>query len=403
MKARKILDRVLLLVAALLVLSLAAILVVRSMADKENESSVIFVALDETATGERKSELEVANEPEEALLEVDHLGRDQADLIDLYPPPTVEPLPESVEIEDATVEPLNDSQAQTEAQVTNSLQLSDYEIFLNPPSGSHEVDLTLFVSSVGGVNLRSEASTTSEIKQVIAYGNSVHVIGIVAEWAEVKLSGGERGFLAREYLQEIKPPVLESTKSTSTVATTEVSKPVQTTRATASAASTTTAPVTTTAPATTTAPITTTPAPTHGPGTSPDFLFSISNPNPNYQGRVVEVEDREVLEGLVMGEFGGDYKGAVLVAQAIRDSMIHDGIYNTARIAQRWGYSAKVRPNISNATKRAVAYVFDEGGSAVQHPIYYFYASSRTYSPWHESQKFIIEYGGCRFFSKHSS
>ncbi|HHU04594.1 MAG TPA: SH3 domain-containing protein [Fastidiosipila sp.] len=407
MKARKILDRVLLLVAALLVLSLATILVVRSMADKENESSVIFVALDETATGERKSELEVANESEEALLEVDHLGRDQADLIDLYPPPTVEPLPESVEIEDATAEPVNDSQAQTEGQVTNSLQLSDYEIFLNPPSGSHDVDLTLFVSSVGGVNLRSEASTTSEIKQVIAYGNSVHVIGVVAEWAEVKLSGGERGFLAREYLQAIKPPVLESSKSTSTVATTEVSKPVQTTKANTTAASTTTASTTTasttTAPVTTTAPITSTPAPTHGPGTSPDFLFSISNPNPNYQGRVVEVEDREVLEGLVMGEFGGDYKGAVLVAQAIRDSMIHDGIYNTTRIAQRWGYSAKVRPNISNATKRAVAYVFDEGGSAVQHSIYYFYASSRTYSPWHESQKFIIEYGGCRFFSKHSS
>ena len=81
MKARKILDRVLLLVAALLVLSLATILVVRSMADKENESSVIFVALDETATGERKSELEVANEPEEALLEVDHLGRDQRILL----------------------------------------------------------------------------------------------------------------------------------------------------------------------------------------------------------------------------------------------------------------------------------------------------------------------------------
>ena len=74
-------------------------------------------------------------------------------------------MPESVEIEDATAEPVNDSQAQTEGQVTNSLQLSDYEIFLNPPSGSHDVDLTLFVSSVGGVNLRSEASTTSRLNR----------------------------------------------------------------------------------------------------------------------------------------------------------------------------------------------------------------------------------------------
>lgn len=162
---------------------------------------------------------------------------------------------------------------------------------------------------------------------------------------------------------------------------------------------------TTTAPATTAAPVTTIPAQTTpasttaAPVISENFLLTTNSPDPNYTGRVVRVEDRAVLEGLVMGEFGTDYIGAVLVAQTIRDTMVKTGIYNTSRIAREWGYSAAIRSNVSDDVKRAVSFVFDQGGSAVQHQLSYFYASHLIYSSWHETQKFIVQYGGCRFFS----
>ncbi len=174
----------------------------------------------------------------------------------------------------------------------------------------------------------------------------------------------------------------------------------QATAAPTTAAPTTAAPITTaptTAAPTTSAP--TTAAPTTAPAAKTGFLLAIPNPDPNYAGRPVQVEDRAVLEGLIMGEFGNDYVGAVLVAQAIRDTMLLTGIYNTGQIARQWGYSARVHNSVTAATKRAVAFVFDEGGSAVQHSVYYFYAAHLIYSPWHESQRFVVQYGGCRFFS----
>lgn len=171
----------------------------------------------------------------------------------------------------------------------------------------------------------------------------------------------------------------------------------------------TTAPQPTTAPQATTAAAPTTQATTAAPTTKATeaaapangtFLLSIPNPDPNYVGRPVQVEDRAVLEGLIMGEFGNDYVGAVLVAQAIRDTMTLTGIYNTGQIARQWGYTARIHNSVTDATKRAVAFVFDQGGSAVQHTVYYFYAAHLIYSSWHETQRFVVQYGGCRFFSR---
>ncbi len=132
------------------------------------------------------------------------------------------------------------------------------------------------------------------------------------------------------------------------------------------------------------------------------FLIKIKNPDKNYVGRPLEVVDRQVLEGLVMGEFGNDYIGAVLVAQCIRDSMIRSGTNSAAVIKRKYGYTAPVRKKVSKNVKRAVAFVFDEGGSGVQHPIYYFYASNIVKSRWHETQKFIVQRKAVRFFSRHT-
>ena len=131
------------------------------------------------------------------------------------------------------------------------------------------------------------------------------------------------------------------------------------------------------------------------------FLFKINNPDPNYKGEVMVVEDRANLEGLVMGEFGTSYEGAVIVAQAIRDSMKRSGTRNTMVIKKKYGYTAPVKTNISENVKRAVAFVFDEGGSAAQHEILYFYAFNLTKSSWHESQKFVLQFQNCRFFAPH--
>lgn len=138
---------------------------------------------------------------------------------------------------------------------------------------------------------------------------------------------------------------------------------------------------------------------TEAPQSQGLFLLSIPNPDTNYQGRPLKVSDRQTLEGLVMGEWGNDYVGAVLVAQCIRDSMVKEGTDSTAVIRRRYGYTAPVKRQVSQTVKEAVSFVFDQGGSGVQHAIYYFYASNLTRGRWHETQKFIVQRKAVRFFS----
>ncbi|HZK41949.1 MAG TPA: hypothetical protein VFD14_03135, partial [Clostridia bacterium] len=137
------------------------------------------------------------------------------------------------------------------------------------------------------------------------------------------------------------------------------------------------------------------------PPSQGQFLLEIANPDAGYRGRPLQVSDRQTLEGLVMGEWGNDYIGAVLVAQCIRDSMVKEGVNSAAVIKRRYGYTAPVKRQVSQTVKDAVAYVFDQGGSGVQHPIYYFYASNLVQGRWHESQKFIVQRKAVRFFSPH--
>lgn len=140
---------------------------------------------------------------------------------------------------------------------------------------------------------------------------------------------------------------------------------------------------------------------TEAPQSQGLFLLSIANPDTNYKGRPLKVSDRQALEGLVMGEWGNDYIGAVLVAQCIRDSMVKDGINSAAAIKRRYGYTAPIKTKVSQTVKEAVSFVFDQGGSGVQHAIYYFYASNLTRSHWHETQNFIVQRKAVRFFSSH--
>ena len=138
------------------------------------------------------------------------------------------------------------------------------------------------------------------------------------------------------------------------------------------------------------------------PTSQSNALIEISNPDENYYGHIVILEDsdRDLLEHLVMGEAGNQgMEGAALVAQAIRDTMVYKGFDSVAEVRKALKYSGSISKEPNQDVKDAVAFIFDQGGYAVRHKVLYFYAPKIVNSTWHESQTFIIEYGGHRFFS----
>lgn len=131
---------------------------------------------------------------------------------------------------------------------------------------------------------------------------------------------------------------------------------------------------------------------------SGDALLEIDDPDANYSPSRVTFSDydRAKLERLVMGEAGSmGYAGCALVAQAIRDAMNLSGTSSIDEIISEYGYygDTSIEPNAD--VKAAVSYIFDENGSAVQHRVLCFYIGS---SAWHETQDFVVELDGVRFF-----
>ena len=133
-------------------------------------------------------------------------------------------------------------------------------------------------------------------------------------------------------------------------------------------------------------------------------LVDIRNPDPNYKNVKVTVtgRDREILENLVFGEAGNQgFVGCALVAQAIKDMYILGNYESVDAVRRNCGYSGSITKGTNETAKQAVAYVFDEGGYAVQHRVLYFYAPRYVNRPvFHESQNFIIEYKDHKFFDR---
>lgn len=135
-----------------------------------------------------------------------------------------------------------------------------------------------------------------------------------------------------------------------------------------------------------------------------DALLQTAVADENYRGVAVQLteQDRDILERLVMGEAGAEgYEGAALVAQAIRDTMVYKGFNSVEEIRIALKYSGSINKEPNQDVKNAVAFIFDEGGMAVKHTVFYFYAPKLVSSAFHESQLFIIEHKGHRFFSNH--
>lgn len=135
---------------------------------------------------------------------------------------------------------------------------------------------------------------------------------------------------------------------------------------------------------------------------SGDYLLDIDNPDPNYVGYSVSLndEDRDMTGRILMGEAGGEgFIGMALVAQCIRDTYINGSYSSIAELLRVNGYYGSTSMAPSDTAMEVVNYIFDQGGSAVQHDIRIFYASDMCSSAWHEAQEFVVQYNYVRFFN----
>lgn len=133
------------------------------------------------------------------------------------------------------------------------------------------------------------------------------------------------------------------------------------------------------------------------------YLLGIENPDYDYVSYSISLtdEDRDILERLVMGEAGDQgYIGCALVAQAIRDTMIADGVPTVEKVRTGYGYYGSLSRTPNSDVKRAVEFIFDQGGAAVQHKLMYFYETSLCSSEWHETQNYVVTYNTTRFFDR---
>lgn len=130
------------------------------------------------------------------------------------------------------------------------------------------------------------------------------------------------------------------------------------------------------------------------------WLFDIDDPDCDYSAEAIVLteDDRELVARIVMNEFGdGGYEACCLQAQAFRDGMIFSNlsVENTYHQFQYDAYSLDKTPN--KDCYKAVDYIF-AGNIVVPHRIIYMYDTNYCSSAWHETQNFVIEYKGIRFF-----
>jgi len=131
------------------------------------------------------------------------------------------------------------------------------------------------------------------------------------------------------------------------------------------------------------------------------YLMDIDNPDPNYVGYSIALSDvdRDLAERIIMGEAGSTgYIGMALVAQCLRDTYIAGGYTNIADVISENGYYGSMDITPSQDCKDVVSFIFDQGGSAVQHRIRVFYASNYCTSSWHEAQQYVCSLDYVRFF-----
>lgn len=156
--------------------------------------------------------------------------------------------------------------------------------------------------------------------------------------------------------------------------------------------------------------ITVTPAPTPVPTEEPievplvEELPIVEEVPEEPTGTRYELSDseRDLVERVVMAEAGGEpYEGQMLVAQCILNAAEKSGTAPSKAVVE-YGYTTR-RKKPTDSVKNAVTAVFDRGERVVDEPILYFYNPAKVVSRWHESQIFVTEVGGHRFFAERSN
>jgi len=124
-------------------------------------------------------------------------------------------------------------------------------------------------------------------------------------------------------------------------------------------------------------------------------------------------DDYDLLVRLIYGEAGNeDFTGKCLVAQTIKNTMEYENTDSVSYIIKTYKYSGNTKlydkdkknypgyDGIEKAwkeCKEAVKLVFDEGYD-ITDKVMFFYAFKTTKSKFHESQIFVCQHGGHRFF-----
>lgn len=115
----------------------------------------------------------------------------------------------------------------------------------------------------------------------------------------------------------------------------------------------------------------------------------------------LSASERDTVERVVMAEAGGEsFAGQMLVAQCILNAAEKEGVQLSEAVVI-YSYTSS-RPDPTQSVKDAVAAVFDRGEVAIDAPVMYFYNPALVTSDWHESQIFVAEVGGHRFFAERS-
>ena len=127
---------------------------------------------------------------------------------------------------------------------------------------------------------------------------------------------------------------------------------------------------------------------------TPATLYAYITEDPLYFP--ITAEDRATLEHIVEGEAGGEsYDGKRWVATCLLNAMRKDGM-NAEEVRTAYQYVGWSE-DVSDETIHAVSQVFDFG-DVTHDTALWFYAPKWCNSPWHESQQFVAEIGGHRFF-----
>lgn len=131
------------------------------------------------------------------------------------------------------------------------------------------------------------------------------------------------------------------------------------------------------------------------------YLIEIDNPDYTYSPQVIHLDDsdRELAAKIIMREFGdGGFEACCLQAQALRDAMIfsRSSLEQIYHFFQYDAYSIDYTPN--RDCYDAIDYIFESGGLAVPHRILVMYNPAHATSTWHETQVFVVDYDGVRYF-----